>query len=365
MSVQPQPPPPAVFPASVPFRRPEESPARALSLAFDDTLRLLFQPFDGHQWIKLSIVCLLLGGGTSSATFNWSLSALPTDAGYTQAISDLRLYIADRLWLLILTIALGITLGVLILYCRATFRFVLVDSLINRKVRLRTAWKDVQPVSLSYFRWLLGALASAGGALAITLIALYPFIRSVAAEGPHSLIAPIILAVLLVVVVVVGGLLALLISLTDDLVVPLMYAERLLFISAWKRLLGIMKAHVSTFALYILVRFLASVMIGAMVLFLLFPVLIGFFSGAIIAATVMVLGLRLLGIFWYWNPITIVLAASGLLVLTALLLILLSVVGMPGQVFLQDYGMRIMTPHSSALDRMWQWPVRPRPSLHH
>jgi hypothetical protein len=353
-----------VLPPDVSLRRPEESPALALSLAFDDTLRLLFQPFDGHQWITLSLVCLLLGGGTSSAAFNWSLGALPTDAGYTQAITELRYYIAERLWLLILTIALGIAVGILVLYCRATFRFVLVDSLIHKKVRLRAAWSGVQPVSLSYFRWLLGSFAAAGTTLGVSIIVFYPFLRSVAAAGPHSIIAPVILAAVLVSVVVGGGLLALLISLTDDLVVPLMYSERLLFLPAWRRLLGIMKAHVSTFALYILVRFLASVVIGAVALFLLFPVLVGFFSGAIIAATVVVLGLRLLGIFWFWNPITIVLAACGLLVLTALLLILLSVVGMPGQVLLQDYGMRIMTPHSSDLDRMWQWPIRPRPTYH-
>lgn len=342
----------------------EESPTHALALAFDDALGLLFQPFDGRQWIKLSVVCLLLGGGTSSAAFNWSLGALPTDAGYSRAINELRFFIAERSWLLILAIMLGMGVSILLLYCRATFRFVLVDSLINRTVRLRAAWKNVQPISLSYFRWLLGSLASAGGALALALIALYPFIRNAAAEGPHSLIAPIILAALLVAVVAIGGLLALVISLTDDLVVPLMYAERLLLLPAWKRLMGIMKLHASTFLLYVLIRFLASIVIGAVVLFLLFPVLIGFFSSAIIAATVVVLGLKLLGIFWYWNPLTILLAACGLLVLTVLLLILLSVVGMPGQVFLQDFGMRILRPHSPALDGMWEWPTRPRHSMH-
>ena len=40
-------------------------------------MRLLFRPFIGRRWIALSVVCLFLGGGTSTAAFQWGFGALP------------------------------------------------------------------------------------------------------------------------------------------------------------------------------------------------------------------------------------------------------------------------------------------------
>ena len=48
---------------------------RALVAAFHDTADLLLRPVDAGRWLKLSVLCLLLGGGTPSAAFNWGLVA--------------------------------------------------------------------------------------------------------------------------------------------------------------------------------------------------------------------------------------------------------------------------------------------------
>jgi hypothetical protein len=94
--------------------------------------------------------------------------------------------------------------------------------------------------------------------------------------------------------------------------------------------------------------------VGIAVLFFLFPALVALFSGAIIVAVVVVMALHLVGLAWVWNPLTVVLAGAAVLLLMVLLLTLLGVAGMPGQVFLQTFGMRFMAPRVPALAQLWQ-----------
>jgi hypothetical protein len=137
--------------------------------------------------------------------------------------------------------------------------------------------------------------------------------------------------------------------LTEDLVVPLMYAERLPLPSAWRELWRIMRHDPTSFAVYILLRFVLSVGVSVAVLLFLVPLLVGVFSGAIIVAATVVLALHLVGLTWVWSLPTISLALAALVLLCAVLVILLSAVGMPGQVFLQGYGLRFIAARSPSL----------------
>jgi hypothetical protein len=147
---------------------------------------------------------------------------------------------------------------------------------------------------------------------------------------------------ILVIGILVSLLITLLVVLTDDLVVPIMYAERVSLPAAWRKLWVCLRAEVAAFAGYILMRLAVSVGTGLAALFFLFPSLVGFFSGSIIVVALFVGALRVVGVMWAWNPFSIGLAGLALLVLTALLLILLSVVGMPALVLLQSLGIRFI-----------------------
>jgi len=104
-------------------------------------------------------------------------------------------------------------------------------------------------------------------------------------------------------------------------VVPLMYAEGLALLPAWKRLWQSLRAEVGGFAAYVLLRFAVGIAVGAGALFFLFPILIGLFSGAIMTGVLVLLGVRLLGLTWAWNPLTTSLAwAAFLLLIGAILL---------------------------------------------
>jgi hypothetical protein len=325
------------------------SAAGAILFALEDTLRLLFRPFDVWRWAKLALLCLFLGGGTPTAAFQWSLGALPGDLRMPNLLSGVRQFIGQHPFLIVLVIVGALALGLGVLYLRSLFRFILVDSLVNREVSLGRAWSALRPLGESYFRWLASTLAGLAAAFALMVILALPGLQAASASGPGKLFAAASLALILSLIVLVGLAVALLIVLTDDLVVPLMYADRLPLPSAWKLLWKKMRADPPSFAVYILLRFLLSVGVSVGVLLFLVPLLVGLFSGSIIVAAVVVLALHLVGLAWVWNLPTIGLAILALLLLAALLIVLLSTVGMPGQVFLQDFSLRFIAARSPSL----------------
>jgi MFS family permease len=330
------------------------SPVEALSSALDDTLQLLFQPFDGRRWFKLTVVCLFLGGGTPSAAFQWILSSHPQEIRLSEVLAPARQYLSQHVSLMILAMVLGAGLAITWLYLRCVFRFVLVDSIIRQEVFPGDAWRALQPLGQSYFFWLLAILAVAGIALSAAGVVAFPFLQTTTGGETRPLFPSLFLIAGLAAVVLVGLVVALFITLTDDLVVPLMYAERVSFPAVWRKLGKRMRAEPGLFGLYLLLRFTVTVAIGVGVLFFLFPVLVGAFSFAIIVAALVVLGLRVVGLGWAWNPFTVFLALAALLLFCSVLLILLSIVGMPGQVFLQDFGMRFIASRFPSLQGLWR-----------
>jgi len=347
--------PPAPIPSDPTEGRGSPTPISAvgaIGLALEDALRLLFRPFDVWSWAKLGLLCLFLGGGTPTAAFQWSLSALPSDLRQSLPLRGLLQYVEQHPSLLYLVIVLALALAICILYLRSVFRFMLVDSLLSTQVALGRAWSAIRPLGESYFWWLAGTLGGLGALFSLLVIIALPGLRAASASGPANLLATASLALILSFIVLLGLAVALLIVLTDDLVVPLMYADRLPLLSAWRQLWQKMRQDPTAFAVYILLRFLLSVGVSVSVLLFLVPLLVGLFSGAIILAAVVVLALHWVGLTWVWSLTTISLVVVASVLLSAALLVLLSGVGMPGQVFLQDFGLRFIAARSPSLEAL-------------
>jgi hypothetical protein len=327
----------------------------ALAEAYGDTLTILFRPFDARRWLKLSILCLFLGGGTTSAAFNWSWGTLFNDVRFRIALDHLRRYISARLWLVALVSLGGVALVLGVLYLRSVLRFLLVDAILKRRKSLfSAAYAEVRPLGHSYFLWLTGSLTAGSGLVVLGAIGGVRYLRSAVVAGAGSMAFSIGLVIAFSTVVAGSLVVAVVITLTDDLVVPIMYAERLPLLSAWKKVARALRAEPGSFAFYVLVRFGVSLLIGVALLLLLFPVLLSLFSGFLLAGVLVVVAARVAGFVWVWNPVTILLASAALMLLTVLQLILLSIVGMPGQVFLQDYGMRFIAPRFPSPRLVWE-----------
>ena len=329
----------------VPTRRPEAgalSPIDSLYPAWSETIRLLFRPFIGRRWIALSVVCLFLGGGTSTAAFQWGFGALPIDLHPSELLFRIRLVIAQHSSLIVLAVVLSLGLVLGLIYARCVLRFVLIDAVIKQDVAVGTAWKSLQSFGRSYFLWLLGVVGAILVMVSGVVIVSFRYLRLIRAAGHPWWVGSLLLVTELVAVVFIGLLVAIIITLTDDLVAPLMYADRISLPAAWKIVWRISRRDPGTFLFYVVLRFAVSMGISIAVLFVLFPVLMGLSSGALVTAALVIFALRMVGLAWAWNPLTIFLGALALCILTSLLFALLSMVGMPGQVYLQNYGVRFI-----------------------
>ena len=333
------------YPRFVSTRRTDAgvlSPIESLSPAWNETLRLLFRPFLGRRWIALSVVCLFLGGGTSSAAFQWGFGALPIDLHTSELLLRIRLMIAQHLSLLVLAavLSLGLILG--LIYARCVLRFVLIDAVIRQDVAVGAAWKNLKSSGRSYFLWVLGVVGVILAMVSGVTIVSFRYLSLLREAGHPEWVASLLLVTELVAVVFIGLLIAIIITLTDDLVAPVMYADRISLPAAWRIVWRISRRDPGTLLFYVVLRFAVSMGISIAVLFVLFPALMGLSSGALVSAALVILALRVVGLAWAWNPVTMVFGALALCIFTALLFALLSVVGMPGQVYLQNYGVRFI-----------------------
>ena len=321
----------------------------------------LFHPFRASRWIKLGAVCLFLGGGTPTAAIHWALSILPGEIGLADFSLRIRSVLIEHRGLAVVAFVLGLGFLLALLYMRSVLRFVLVDAVVRQEVSVRRAWRSLRRFGQSYFLWLAGTLALLGGGLTALVILMFPYLRSVRSAGAHKLAASLLLMAILASIVLIGLMVGLLIALTDDLVVPIVYAERSSLPAAWRKVGKQMRTDPTAFLLYIALRLVISVAVSVAILVFLFPVLVSLFSGVVIVAALVVIGLRLMGFAWVWNSVTILLGTSTLALLTGLLFILLSMVGMPGQVFIQDYGVRFIGSRFPALKSLCRPPAVPGP----
>lgn len=336
----------------VPTRRPGTgalSPVESLSPALDETLRLLFRPFVGRRWIALSVVCLFLGGGTSTAAFQWGFGALPIDLHASDLLLRLRLMMSQYLSLIVLgvTLSLGLFLG--LIYARCVFRFVLIEAVIKQDLALGAAWRSLRSFGRSYFLWLLGVVGTILAIVCGVLIVSFRYLNLLQETGHPWWVASLLLVTELVGIVFIGLLVAIAITLTDDLVAPLMYAGRISLPAAWGIVWRLSRREQGAFLTYVVLRFAVSMAISIIVLFVLFPVLMGLSSGVLITAALVNFALRMVGLAWAWNPVTVVFGAIFLCLFTALLFALLSVIGMPGQVYLQNFGVRFIASRNPSL----------------
>jgi hypothetical protein len=269
--------------------------------------------------------------------------------------------IAQHLSLTLLTVALGLGLVLGLIYVRCVLRFVLVDAVIQQEAAVGRAWKSLKDFGRSYFLWLVGVggtiLAMASG----VAVASFRYLHLAPRADNPAWITPLLLVAALVAVVFLGLLVAILITLTDDCVVPLIYADRISLPAAWSMVWSIARRDPGTFFVYLVLRFALSMGIGITVLFILFPILMGMLSGALITAALVILALRMVGLAWGWNPVTILLGATGLFIFSLLLFVLLSVAGMPGQVYLQNYGICFVASRVPSLATVCQAAAPRRP----
>lgn len=294
------------------------------------------------------MVCVFLGGGTTTAAFQWGFGSLPVDLHASELLLRIRLMMAQHLSLIVLAAILSLFLVLGVIYARCVLRFVLIDAVIKQGV-VGAQWRSLELLGRSYFLWLVGVVGAVAATVCGVMAATFRLANLLRGAGCPWWVSSLVLVAELVAVVLLGLLVAVVITLTDDLVSPVMYANRSSLPAAWRIVGKAARGDSATFLFYVVLRFAVSTAIGIAVLFVLFPVLMALSSTALLTMALGTFALHATGLIWSWNAFTLGVGAFALGLLTALVFALLSVVGMPGQVYLQNYGVSFIAARVESL----------------
>nr|WP_241768373.1 hypothetical protein [Haloferax sp. ATB1] len=171
-------------------------------------------------------------------------------------------------------LAVAIVLVLLWSFVGSVMQFVLVDAVVTKDVRIRKPFRERFWLGVRLFAFQIGLFVAVIAVIGLPIAAV--FFGMVAFTPAVALFAiPLVLLGFLLLFVV-----AVVMQLTTDFVVPTMMAEDRALLSSWGRVVPVFRAELSEFGLYVIVRFilgiLASIGIGIAALLALLVVAIPF-----------------------------------------------------------------------------------------
>ncbi|GGN06919.1 DUF7544 domain-containing protein [Halarchaeum nitratireducens] len=208
-----------------------------------------------REWLKLALIALLSGGtaGASSFTGSFDFGGSGPTGGPEPGMMPGGLPAVDAATI-VAAVAGLVVLALLLGAVSATFQFVFVDALVERDVSVRRPfgahWRD--GVRVLAFEVAIGLVVLLAFALAL---------------GPLLVGLPV--GALFLLLLPVAGLVALLASVvtgfTRAFVVPIMYHGDVGVLAAWRRLLGVVRASLSEYGVFVVLNFVLSLAGGMLV----------------------------------------------------------------------------------------------------
>ena len=218
----------------------------------------LLLPFDAGRWLRLAVIAFFVagGGGGAGGGGNASTSVNPGSGPGPGPITggELPFGVTPRTAFLIagVVVAALLLVGLLWAFVGAVMEFVLIEGLRTRDVRVRGPFRGFlrQGLGLFLFRVVVVVLVLAAFAVPVVLILL----AANAVPLGALLLVPLLLAAALL-----GLLAAVVLRLTTDFAVPTMLAEDRGVVSAWRRLLPLLRAEWKEVGAYLVVRLIAGI----------------------------------------------------------------------------------------------------------
>ena len=336
----------------------------AISPAFQHAKEQLLQPFRASQWAKLALVGFLAGelssGGCNFGSGNFQLPHQPhSDQMFPGPFPHLDpMAYAGLIAGLIITSAV---LWILFLYINSVMRFVLFDSVVNRRCEIRKSWSARHSAGLRYFVWQIFVMLS----MVVFMIILVgiPAAFGLALgwmRDPRAHIVPLVLGgiVLFFVLLALIGSYFLIHVFTKDFVVPQMAIEEISALEGWRRLLSRINREKGGFAGYIGMKIVmalgAAVIVGIVTAFVVLIVLIPAGGLGLLA----VFGGKAAGLTWNLYTISIAIIVGCMLL--AVILYIVSLISVPTIVFFPAYSLYFFAGRYAPLDALLH-PAPPPP----
>lgn len=324
-----------------------------LTPAFEHSKQQLFRPFRFGQWTRLALVGLLAGemGGC-----NLHLPAhgpAPHHGPANWAILGALLAIA------LITVPL---IGLLVLYINSRMRFVLFDSVVEKKCELARMWRQRSQPALQYFLWqIVFLLATIAGAAVLVGAPAFAALLLGWITAPKEHLAAIILTGILVFFLLALWLAVVIMVhvFTKDFVVPQMALENLSAFEGWRNLLAMVRSDKGSYAAYVGMKLVlaigAALGVGILAVIVIILLLIPFGG---IGALVVMAG-KAAGFTWNLLTITGAIVAGSMLLL--LLFYALSLISVPVIIFFPAYSIYFFAARYSPLARVVYPPQPPTP----
>ncbi len=320
--------------------------------AFERTKRQLFKPFQFSQWLRLAVVGFLAGemgtSGGCNARFPFNWPSQPNQEFQSTSV----LGAAGMLGVLaiVVLLALGIVIAITFLYINSRMRFVLFDSVLTGRGRIRHFWSQRGAPAFRYFAWqIMFAIVTMIGVGLLFGIPLGFALLMGWLTTPREHVLALVLVGGLAVIAFLAALIVLFTVqvLTKDFVVPQMAFEDITVGEGWRRWRAMMEEEKGGYAGYIGMKIILA--IAATVILGIIAILV------ILVMLIPVGGAGALAYFWSrsagigWTPLTIALAVVvGAIVLAALIL-LMALISVPAIVFFPAFAMHFFAERYPAL----------------
>lgn len=253
------------------LQKPDIGVLEPISAAVKKTRQILFCPFSVEKWLVLGFCAWLAGlGGGGAFNFNFNLPGRNTGSmpQFDHLFHEVKIFITQHLPL-ITFIGIGAVLVILavvllVLWLKSRGLFMFTDGIAHNRAAVAEPWSlyRAEANSLFVFKliiWLAGFIAAIAMLVPICIIA-FTFIQTqfkIFYVG-RTLAFFLIFFVFFLTCVVYG----LVVLLTDDFVVPVMYLRRCGVRAAWKECIGLFKARPGAFVLYTVILFAANIAMG-------------------------------------------------------------------------------------------------------
>jgi hypothetical protein len=251
--------------------------ADTVSLAMERTKRMLFRPFRLSLFWRLALLALFSGemnSGIGLPNFNFT---------FPRRRMPLPEEVKAHVGLLIFAIAGAVVLYFVFLYIASVLQFVLYEAVLTGTTRIRDGWRRWRERAGSFYAFNIGMLFLSLLIAAIFGVPAFLAYRSGVFSASHSALITFVIVVYVVLALCVFVAEALVWVMTKDFVVPIMMLEGVSAVDGWRRAWPLIRAegkrYTGFYALKIVLRIAAGVLMGiavvVFVLLLLIPVVIG------------------------------------------------------------------------------------------
>jgi hypothetical protein len=303
------------------------------------------------------------GGGCNPGAFN-DLKKIQHQSNGSEeflAMPHMDPHLIGSMFMIVgITILLGCGFLLVWMYVGSIYRFILIESIITKRVSLREGWHKWHATGRRFFLWRL-VFQFAGGIFFGILIGI-PFVLVLLLgwfRDPEAHMVPLVLGAIPFIFLFLLFLVAAAVVwlLGKDFMAPIMAVENLDFADAWSRLLAMMKKEKGAYAGYIGMKIVlaiaAGILFGIAIFFAILFIAVPFG----IAGAVAVIAGKTAGLAWTVGTVTLAIVMGS--VFFAVLMVVSSLLSVPVTVYFPAYSIYFFASRYPKLDAWLHPPPEP------